>query len=71
MKVLPNKEEHWSRFPELRRTFNDSPVPDRFFHNGGIRSPYTTVFDDLHDLAEIGAIRKLTTRYEAIQKGTI
>jgi hypothetical protein len=25
----------------------------------------------MYELSEIGAIRKLTTRYEAIQKGTI
>jgi hypothetical protein len=56
MNVLSNMEEHWRRFPELQRLFTNASLGNDFYHHGGLRSPYTTVIDDLHDLATIVAI---------------
>jgi len=56
MNAMSNSEKHWRTFPELRRVFNEAPTPDRFYHHGALRSPYTTIMDDIRDLAEIAAV---------------
>jgi len=56
MNVLSNMEKHWRRFPELQRLFKNASLGNDSYHHGGLRSPYTTVIDDLHDLATIVAI---------------
>ena len=56
MNVLSNMEEHWRRFPELQRLFTAASLPDDFYHHGGLKSPYTTAIDDLHDITLIAAV---------------
>ncbi len=55
MNVLSNTEEHWRRFPELQRLFTNASLPNGLCHHSGLRSPYTTVIDDIHDIVSIAA----------------
>ncbi len=56
MNVMSRSERLWKQFPCLGGLVGDASVPRTFYHNGGMMSPYTTVFDDLHDFGEISAI---------------
>ena len=56
MTLMSNIDRHWRGFPELSRLLNRTAIPGHFYHHGGLRSPYTTEMDDLHDFAAIAAI---------------
>ena len=56
MNVSSNCERLWRRFPELQRHCQNAQFPTSLFHHSGIRSPYTTILDDMHDLAEIAVL---------------
>ena len=56
MNILSNKERLLQRFPGIARHFANEGLPSSMYHHGGMRSPYTTELDDLHDIAEIAAI---------------
>lgn len=56
MNVYSNIEKHWRRFPSLHAVISDKSIPDDYNRHLGLRSPCTTVFDDLHDIAEISVI---------------
>ena len=56
MNVLSGREKHWRHFPALHRLFKDGSFPGDLYHHEGLRSPYTTRIDDLHDVATIAAI---------------
>jgi hypothetical protein len=49
-------ERNWCKHPVLNEVIKDKAIPSDCYHYLGVRSPYTTRFDDIHAFAEISTV---------------